>query len=185
MGNYRVELVHIVDYRASHDTVRDCCRQSGHRRVEKRYACRVESVDGMHLSGFHGPRDAKITDVCWPPLSVLSSVVRERYCSSLRTQMIRLVTFDALHTLITPRKPIHLQYSEVFSPYLGTLPPDAIARSFKLGVLFFYTFHIATVRLRQTRGSDSATASREAVVPCRCDEMVERGHFPDSVRRGR
>jgi hypothetical protein len=50
------------------------------------------------------------------------------------TQMIRFVTFDALHTLITPRKPIHIQYAEVFSPYLGTLPPDAIARSFKLGV---------------------------------------------------
>lgn len=50
--------------------------------------------------------------------------------------MIRLVTFDALHTLITPRKPIHAQYAEVFSPYLGTLPPDAIARSFKLGAPF-------------------------------------------------
>ena len=51
--------------------------------------------------------------------------------------MIRFVTFDALHTLITPRKPIHVQYSEVFRPYLGTLPPDAISRSFKLGVLFY------------------------------------------------
>ena len=50
--------------------------------------------------------------------------------------MIRLVTFDALHTLITPRKPIHVQYAEVFGPYLGTLPPDAIARSFKLGAPF-------------------------------------------------
>jgi hypothetical protein len=57
--------------------------------------------------------------------------------------MIRLVTFDALHTLITPRKPIHVQYAEVFSPYLGTLPPDAIARSFKLGVLFSTIFYIA------------------------------------------
>lgn len=48
--------------------------------------------------------------------------------------MIRFVTFDALHTLITPRKPIHVQYAEVFSPYFGTLPPDAIARSFKLAL---------------------------------------------------
>ncbi|KAI9442376.1 HAD-like protein [Lactarius indigo] len=48
--------------------------------------------------------------------------------------MIRLVTFDALHTLITPRKAIHVQYSEVFRPYLGTLPPDAISRSFKLAL---------------------------------------------------
>ncbi|KAI0268663.1 HAD-like domain-containing protein [Gloeopeniophorella convolvens] len=48
--------------------------------------------------------------------------------------MIRLVTFDALHTIITPRKPIYVQYSEVFSPYLGTLPPEAISRSFKLAL---------------------------------------------------
>ncbi|KAI0051171.1 HAD-like protein [Auriscalpium vulgare] len=45
--------------------------------------------------------------------------------------MIRLVTFDALHTLITPRKPFHVQYSEVFRPFLGDLPPDALSKSFK------------------------------------------------------
>jgi len=48
--------------------------------------------------------------------------------------MIRFVTFDALHTLITPRKPIYVQYAEVFGPYIGTLPPDAISRSFKLAL---------------------------------------------------
>ncbi|KAF8263527.1 HAD-like protein [Lactarius quietus] len=48
--------------------------------------------------------------------------------------MIRFVTFDALHTLVAPRKPIHIQYSEVFRPFLGTLPPDAISRSFKLAL---------------------------------------------------
>lgn len=54
--------------------------------------------------------------------------------------MIRLVTFDALFTLITLRQPVYVQYSEAFSPYLGTLPPDEIARSFKLGVLFLPRF---------------------------------------------
>ncbi|KAK7053366.1 hypothetical protein VNI00_003992 [Paramarasmius palmivorus] len=44
---------------------------------------------------------------------------------------IRLVTFDILHTLITPRAPIHVQYSAVFEPYLGQLPPEEIKRSFK------------------------------------------------------
>ncbi|KAL1755665.1 HAD-like domain-containing protein [Schizophyllum commune] len=44
---------------------------------------------------------------------------------------IRLVTFDALHTLITPRAPIHVQYSNTFAPYLGVLDPDALKRSFK------------------------------------------------------
>jgi hypothetical protein len=29
LGNYHVELVHIVDYRVFHDTKRDCCWQSG------------------------------------------------------------------------------------------------------------------------------------------------------------
>ncbi|KAJ3844680.1 HAD-like domain-containing protein [Lentinula raphanica] len=44
---------------------------------------------------------------------------------------IRLVTFDALHTLITPRWPIHVQYAMTFEPYLGTLDPNSIKRSFK------------------------------------------------------
>ncbi|KAF5354667.1 hypothetical protein D9756_005372 [Leucocoprinus leucothites] len=44
---------------------------------------------------------------------------------------IRLVTFDALHTIITPRRPIHVQYAEVFAPFLGALDPNAIKRSFK------------------------------------------------------
>ncbi|KAI0690180.1 HAD hydrolase subfamily IA REG-2-like protein [Cerioporus squamosus] len=44
---------------------------------------------------------------------------------------IRLVTFDALHTLITPRLPIYVQYSQTFEPYLGVLDPDALKRSFK------------------------------------------------------
>lgn len=67
----------------------------------------------------------------------MSSCVRLAYTARSVAGMIRFVTFDALHTLITPRKPIHVQYSEVFRPYLGTLPPDAISRSFKLGVLFY------------------------------------------------
>ncbi|KAF8622735.1 hypothetical protein AX15_006825 [Amanita polypyramis BW_CC] len=44
---------------------------------------------------------------------------------------IRLVTFDALYTIITPRQPIHVQYSAAFEPYLGTLEPETIKKSFK------------------------------------------------------
>ncbi|KAF5322153.1 hypothetical protein D9619_001896 [Psilocybe cf. subviscida] len=44
---------------------------------------------------------------------------------------IRLVTFDALHTIIKPRLPIYVQYSQAFEPYLGVLSPDAIRASFK------------------------------------------------------
>lgn len=46
---------------------------------------------------------------------------------------IRLVTFDALHTLITPRLPIYVQYSHTFEPYLGVLEPGALKQSFKIG----------------------------------------------------
>jgi len=51
-------------------------------------------------------------------------------------ECVRLVTFDALHTPITPRKPIYVQYAEVFVPYLGTLDPDALSRSFRAGLCF-------------------------------------------------
>lgn len=47
---------------------------------------------------------------------------------------LRLMTFDALHTIITPRLPIHVQYSQIFSPYLGNLNPDSIKRSFKVAL---------------------------------------------------
>ncbi len=52
----------------------------------------------------------------------------------LTSMAIRLVTFDVLHTIITPRLPIHVQYSEVFAPFLGHLDPNSIKRSFKVGV---------------------------------------------------
>ncbi|KAF9648579.1 HAD hydrolase subfamily IA REG-2-like protein, partial [Thelephora ganbajun] len=48
--------------------------------------------------------------------------------------MIKLVLFDALHTLVKPRAPIFLQYANVFEPHLGKLNPDAIKSSFKLAL---------------------------------------------------
>ncbi|KAJ7076401.1 HAD hydrolase subfamily IA REG-2-like protein [Mycena belliarum] len=44
---------------------------------------------------------------------------------------IRLVTFDVLHTLITPRYPIHVQYARAFEPSLGRLDSQALKRSFR------------------------------------------------------
>ncbi len=46
---------------------------------------------------------------------------------------IRLVTFDALHTLVTPRLPIYVQYAQTFEPYLGAMDPVVLKRSFKSG----------------------------------------------------
>lgn len=53
--------------------------------------------------------------------------------NTLSRSMIRLVTFDALHTIITLRYPIYVQYSQVFEPYLGSLPPESIKQSFNVG----------------------------------------------------
>ncbi|OCH88267.1 HAD hydrolase subfamily IA REG-2-like protein [Obba rivulosa] len=44
---------------------------------------------------------------------------------------IRLVLFDALHTIVTPRLPIYVQYSQTFEPYLGRLDPVQLRTSFK------------------------------------------------------
>lgn len=49
---------------------------------------------------------------------------------------IKLVTFDALHTIITPRLPIAVQYARTFEPYLGPLDPDLLKSSFKRGELY-------------------------------------------------
>ena len=46
---------------------------------------------------------------------------------------IRLVLFDAFSTLLVPRLPVYVQYSQTFEPYLGTLEPNVIKSSFKSG----------------------------------------------------
>ncbi|KLO14260.1 HAD-like protein [Schizopora paradoxa] len=45
--------------------------------------------------------------------------------------MIRLVLFDALFTLVAPRKPISTQYAEAFKPFFGTLDEGRIKSEFK------------------------------------------------------
>lgn len=47
---------------------------------------------------------------------------------------IRLVTFDALHTLVTPRLPIYVQYSQIFAPYFGVLEPGLLRQSFEVAL---------------------------------------------------
>ena len=49
---------------------------------------------------------------------------------------IRLVTFDALYTVLVPRAPIPVQYAEAFAAAgLGPLEPNAVKCSFKAGGL--------------------------------------------------
>jgi len=45
--------------------------------------------------------------------------------------VLKLVLFDALHTLLTPRLPIYVQYSQTFQPFLGALDPTALKQSFR------------------------------------------------------
>jgi hypothetical protein len=51
--------------------------------------------------------------------------------------VVKLVSFDALHTLVKPRLPISAQYADTFAPFLGELSPVLIKRSFKTGILTF------------------------------------------------
>ncbi|CAE6479255.1 unnamed protein product [Rhizoctonia solani] len=46
---------------------------------------------------------------------------------------VKIVFFDALHTLIQPRIPIFEQYHRVLTPKLGPLDPDLLKASFKTG----------------------------------------------------
>ncbi|EKM81039.1 hypothetical protein AGABI1DRAFT_105876 [Agaricus bisporus var. burnettii JB137-S8] len=64
--------------------------------------------------------------------------------------VIRLVTFDALHTIITPRRPIHIQYSEVLAPFVGRLDPNSIKRSFKVALK-----EVQVERPAYTQGADA------------------------------
>lgn len=46
---------------------------------------------------------------------------------------VKLILFDALYTIVKPRAPIHIQYAQVFEPYLGTVDPMRVKAAFKVG----------------------------------------------------
>jgi len=55
-------------------------------------------------------------------------------CDLAAMTKIRLVLFDAFATLLVPRLPVYVQYSQTFEPYLGVLEPSAIKSSFKIAL---------------------------------------------------
>lgn len=68
-------------------------------------------------------------------LSIFEIVAKNRdWIRVYSMTLIKLVLFDALHTIITPRLPIHVQYAHVFQPYLGVLDPTRVQIAFKTGV---------------------------------------------------
>ncbi|KAA1476766.1 HAD-like protein [Dentipellis sp. KUC8613] len=86
--------------------------------------------------------------------------------------MIRLVTFDALHTLLTPRLPFYTQYAQIFEPFLGPIPPPAIKRSFKLA--------LAELQRTQPAYAEGATGFWTAVIQ---RTAVGAGADPKAVER--
>lgn len=46
---------------------------------------------------------------------------------------VKLVLFDALYTIVKPRAPIHVQYTQVFEPYLGKVDPMRVKDAFNIG----------------------------------------------------
>lgn len=63
----------------------------------------------------------------------------------MQSPRIKLVTFDALHTILTPRLPIQVQYARVLKQYLGQqLDPKLLKSSMKTG--HFYRNSILTNR---------------------------------------
>ena len=89
---------------------------------------------------------------------------------------IRLVMFDVLHTLISPRLPIHVQYSQTFAPYLGMLEPESLKHSFNIGKL-----SVAPVSSINVNSSAERTSGRKACIsePRRDTGLVERGYQKD------
>lgn len=107
---------------------------------------------------------------------------------------IRLVLFDAFSTLLVPRLPVYVQYSQTFEPYLGTLEPEKLKESFKIGAergylsgngkLIFPMASAADVIWMGVRSSEAVT-EKQAGVPGRCPGMVGGGHSQDRCRRRR
>jgi len=89
---------------------------------------------------------------------------------------IRLVMFDVLRTLISPRLPIHVQYSQTFAPYLGMLEPESLNHSFNIGKL-----SVAPVSSINVNSSAERTSGRKACIsePRRDTGLVERGYQKD------
>lgn len=65
---------------------------------------------------------------------VISQSVQPLHLLQLMPPTIRLVSFDAFQTILTPRLPVYVQYSQTFAPFLGVLEPENIKTSFKTGM---------------------------------------------------
>lgn len=66
-------------------------------------------------------------------LIVVELFPRARLCACMPP--IRLVLFDALYTLVRPRKPIAAQYAQVLSSHLGLVRRADVEKSFPTGQL--------------------------------------------------
>ncbi|KAF8070532.1 HAD-like domain-containing protein [Lyophyllum atratum] len=93
---------------------------------------------------------------------------------------IRLVTFDALYTLIVPRLPIHVQYSQTFEPYLGILDPASLRQSFRVAFQ-----SLEREQPVYSKGSDAwwSEVIRRTALGAGADEKALTASLPEIVPR--
>jgi hypothetical protein len=94
---------------------------------------------------------------------------------------IRLVTFDALYTLLEPRAPIAVQYADVFRPYLGPLNPADIHAAFKSGPPPPVRPSLTPHSPEHTRSLQSRLVELEAA-SARARAVLDRHHPRDGAR---
>ncbi|KAH9485461.1 Haloacid dehalogenase-like hydrolase domain-containing protein 3 [Psilocybe cubensis] len=95
-------------------------------------------------------------------------------------KLVKLVTFDALHTIITPRLPIHEQYSRVFSPYVGDLDPTKIKQSFRVALKCVQKEHPFYNKGAQNWWQD---VIRRTAIGAGADEKALDAHLAEITRK--
>ncbi|KDQ21732.1 hypothetical protein BOTBODRAFT_26159 [Botryobasidium botryosum FD-172 SS1] len=92
-----------------------------------------------------------------------------------------LVLFDALHTLVTPRAPIAVQYAQTFSPYF-CVAPEAIRASFQSALKEVQT---SSPVYGHTKGVDGwwTEVIRKTAVGAGANPLVVEEALPEVVPR--
>ncbi|KAJ8076621.1 hypothetical protein PM082_001044 [Marasmius tenuissimus] len=96
---------------------------------------------------------------------------------------LRLVTFDILHTLITPRWPVHVQYARVFENFLGgasnlNLDPSRVKAAFKVSLSQLQVEKPVYIGDQGSRGWWQEVIKRTILGSCKVDESLLEAKLP-------
>ncbi|KAG7091241.1 hypothetical protein E1B28_010292 [Marasmius oreades] len=98
----------------------------------------------------------------------------------------RLVTFDILHTLVTPRLPIHVQYAQVFQGFLGgpnfTVDPLAVKSAFKISLRQLQAERPAYIGEGGSEGWWQEVVRRTILRSCKVDKNQLEYNLPQITR---